>query len=63
MKKQIIEISKKQAMVLLESLDNYCEESERLEQEPDTSNQDRKELREERIEVEMLIKQIEALEW
>lgn len=63
MKKQIIEISKKQAMVLLESLDNYCEESKRLEQEPDTSNQDRKELREERIEVEMLIKQIESLVW
>ena len=63
MKKQIIEINLRQATVLLECLDKFVDENKELENNPTTENEYRKGLREERLEIEMLIKQIEALEW
>ena len=63
MKKQLIELNQLQASIVLEQLDQFCQENREIEQEFGTSNEDRKALREERIEAEMLIKQIEALEW
>jgi hypothetical protein len=63
MKKQLIELNQLQASIVLEQLDQFCRENKEIEQEFGTSNEDRKALREERIEAEMLIKQIEALEW
>lgn len=63
MKKQLIEINQLQASIVLEQLDQFCRENKDIEQEFGTSNEDRKALREERIEAEMLIKQIEALVW
>ena len=63
MKKQLIELNQLQASIVLEQLDQFCQENREIEQEFGTSNEDRKALREERIEAEMLIKQIEALVW
>lgn len=63
MKKQLIELNQLQASIVLEQLDQFCRENKEIEQEFGTSNEDRKALREERIEAEMLIKQIEALVW
>lgn len=63
MKKQQIELNQLQASIVLEQLDQFCQENKEIEQDITTSNEDRKALREERIEIEMLIKQIEALEW
>ena len=63
MKKQLIELNQLQASIVLEQLDQFCRENKDIEQEFGTSNEDRKALREERIEAEMLIKQIEALVW
>ena len=63
MKKQLIELNQLQASIVLEQLDEFCRENKEIEQEFGTSNEDRKALREERLEAEMLIKQIEALVW
>lgn len=63
MKKQLIELNQLQASIVLEQLDQFCRENKEIEQEFGTSNEDRKALREERLEAEMLIKQIEALVW
>ena len=63
MKKQLIELNQLQASIVLEQLDQFCRENKEIEQEFGTSNEDRTALREERLEAEMLIKQIEALEW
>ena len=63
MNKQLIELNQLQASIVLEQLDQFCQENREIEQEFGTSNEDRKALREERIEAEMLIKQIEALVW
>lgn len=61
--KNMVEIDKQQAAVILEQLDKYVEDSKDLEKDYELSNTDRKALREERLGVEILIKQIEALEW
>ena len=63
MKKQLIELNQLQASIVLEQLDQFCRENKEIEEEFGTSNEDRTALREERIEAEMLIKQIEALVW
>ena len=61
--KNIVEIDKKQAAVILEQLDKFVEDSQNLEKDYELSNIDRKAIREERLGVEILIRQIEALEW
>lgn len=63
MPKHLIELNKLQATIVLEKLDSFIDENRRIEQDFETSNADRKALREERLEAEMLVKQIEALEW
>jgi len=61
--KNMVEIDKQQAAVILEQLDKYVEDSKDLEKDYELSNTDRKAIREERLSVEILIRQIEALEW
>lgn len=63
MKKNMVEMNKNQAQIVLEGLDNYITEVKEFEQYIKTPNDIRKNLREERLEAEMLVKQIEALEW
>lgn len=63
MKRNQIEINSAQAIVILEQLKGFCYENRQLEKDINISNDDKKVLREERINVEMLIRQIEALEW
>lgn len=63
MKKNMVEMNKDQAQIVLEGLDNYITEVKEFEQDINTPNDIRKNLREERLEAEMLVKQIEALEW
>lgn len=63
MKRNQIEINSGQAVVVLEELKHFCYENRQLEKDINISNDDKKALREERINVEMLIKQLEALEW
>ena len=59
----MVEMNKDQAQIVLEGLDNYITEVKEFEQDINTPNDIRKNLREERLEAEMLVKQIEALEW
>ena len=61
--KNMVKIDKKQAAVILEQLDKFVEDSKNLEKDYELSNTDRKAIREERLGVEILIKQLEALEW
>lgn len=61
--KNMVEIDKQQAAVILEQLDKFVEDNKNLEKDYELSNTDRKAIREERLSVEILIKQIEALEW
>lgn len=63
MKKNLIELNKIQATIVLENLDLFVDKNKKLENDPSVENEYRKGLREERLEAEMLIKQIEALEW
>lgn len=63
MKRNQIEINSAQAAIILEELKYFCYENRQLERDINISNDDKKALREERINVEMLIKQIEALKW
>lgn len=63
MKKNLIELNKKQATIVLENLDLFVEKNKELLNVPLVENEYRKGLREECLEAEMLIKQIEALEW
>ena len=63
MKKNMVEMNKDQAQIVLEGLDNYITEVKEFEQDINTPNDIRKNLREERLEAEMLVKQIESLEW
>lgn len=63
MKKNLIELNKIQATIVLENLDLFVDKNKELENDPSVENEYRKGLREERLEAEMLIKQIEALEW
>lgn len=63
MKKNMVEMNKDQAQIVLEGLNNYITEVKEFEQDINTPNDIRKNLREERLEAEMLVKQIEALEW
>ncbi len=52
-----------QAQVILDNLKSFVEENKSIEQDINCDDEERKALREERLEAEMLIKQIEALEW
>ena len=63
MKKNLIELNKVQATIVLENLDLFVDKNKKLENDPSVENEYRKGLREERLEAEMLVKQIEALEW
>jgi len=61
--KNMVEIDKQQAAVILKQLDKFVEDNKNLEKDYELSNIDRKAIREERLSVEILIRQIEALEW
>ena len=61
--KHQVEINSTQVEVVLECLERFCDENKSLEMDFNTSKADRKALREERLEIEMLINQIRALEW
>ena len=63
MKKNLIELNKIQATIVLENLDLFVDKNKKLENDPSVENEYRKGLREERLEAEMLVKQIETLEW
>lgn len=52
-----------QAQVILDNLKSFIEENKSIEQDINCDDEERKALREERLETEMLIQQLEALEW
>ncbi len=52
-----------QAQVILDNLKSFVEENKSIEQDINCDDEERKALREERLETEMLIQQLEALEW
>ena len=52
-----------QAQVILDNLKSFVEENKSIEQDINCDDEERKALREERLETEILIQQIEALKW
>ena len=51
------------AQIILDNLKGFVEENKRIEQDVNCDDEYRKILREERLEAEILIQQIEALKW
>ena len=52
-----------QAQIILDNLKGFVEENKKIEQDVNCDDEYRKILREERLEAEILIQQIEALKW